>query len=306
MGPTVPSRVRIPPSPLAGGPDGRPAVARLASGAAPVAQLDRASVYGTEGHRFESCRARCGTPAFAAVFCSRLPRERFVVVSWATKRATARAEAPFEQGFVAPYGRRAGLAGLCWTALAGSPSLDDYEGYRHKGREHEDLARRQTPSSRTAAPPWTPWSPNPADSVRRPCRGTLVDRLFVGDNPGLRQLPWRDQPHAHQPGPCDSDRRAHLQQVASAAVRGLGQLIAGGLDRRARHPGLGRPLKLAPPRRGNSFPPVSIYTAERVLMRPRLLPHNRPPLKAHTEWKARWVLSMTFPRDGWRWPNMRW
>src|SRR6476660_5567484 len=25
---------------------------------APVAQLDRASVYGTEGHRFESCRAR--------------------------------------------------------------------------------------------------------------------------------------------------------------------------------------------------------------------------------------------------------
>src|SRR5205823_6988817 len=31
----------------------------LHSGAlAPVAQLDRASVYGTEGHRFESCRAR--------------------------------------------------------------------------------------------------------------------------------------------------------------------------------------------------------------------------------------------------------
>ncbi len=59
---------------------------------------------------------------------------------------------------------------------------DDYEGYRHKGREYEDLARRQTPSSRTAAPTWTPWSPNPADSVRRPCRGTLVDRLFVGDN----------------------------------------------------------------------------------------------------------------------------
>src|SRR3954454_15439538 len=30
---------------------------------APVAQLDRASVYGTEGHRFESCRARCESPA---------------------------------------------------------------------------------------------------------------------------------------------------------------------------------------------------------------------------------------------------
>src|SRR4051812_31591707 len=34
--------------------DGRYARSRLA----PVAQLDRASVYGTEGHRFESCRAR--------------------------------------------------------------------------------------------------------------------------------------------------------------------------------------------------------------------------------------------------------
>ena len=36
---------------------------------APVAQLDRASVYGTEGHRFESCRARCrpGSPFGARV-----------------------------------------------------------------------------------------------------------------------------------------------------------------------------------------------------------------------------------------------
>src|SRR3954451_9325711 len=34
---------------------------------APVAQLDRASVYGTEGHRFESCRARRGTPATAGL-----------------------------------------------------------------------------------------------------------------------------------------------------------------------------------------------------------------------------------------------
>src|SRR4051794_39346004 len=36
---------------------------------APVAQLDRASVYGTEGHRFESCRARCEAPANAGVSC---------------------------------------------------------------------------------------------------------------------------------------------------------------------------------------------------------------------------------------------
>src|SRR4051812_27629280 len=32
----------------------------LGDAPAPVAQLDRASVYGTEGHRFESCRARFG------------------------------------------------------------------------------------------------------------------------------------------------------------------------------------------------------------------------------------------------------
>src|SRR4051794_30995792 len=38
--------------------DGRYARSRLA----PVAQLDRASVYGTEGHRFESCRARHKSP----------------------------------------------------------------------------------------------------------------------------------------------------------------------------------------------------------------------------------------------------
>src|SRR4051794_15520833 len=54
MGRKAPSRVRIPPSPLA-----PPAAARLSAAAqAPVAQLDRASVYGTEGQRFESSRAR--------------------------------------------------------------------------------------------------------------------------------------------------------------------------------------------------------------------------------------------------------
>src|SRR5690349_2822590 len=35
--------------------------------AAPVAQLDRASVYGTEGHRFESCRARFGIPVLEGI-----------------------------------------------------------------------------------------------------------------------------------------------------------------------------------------------------------------------------------------------
>src|SRR3954465_13474980 len=52
MGLNAPSRVRIPPSPLA---------ANMAVALAPVAQLDRASVYGTEGQRFESSRARSGT-----------------------------------------------------------------------------------------------------------------------------------------------------------------------------------------------------------------------------------------------------
>src|SRR3954452_1698218 len=38
-------------------------------GPAPVAQLDRASVYGTEGQRFESSRARSvGSPAFLRGF----------------------------------------------------------------------------------------------------------------------------------------------------------------------------------------------------------------------------------------------
>src|SRR3954462_4954622 len=55
MGRKAPSRVRIPPSPLPAPARGR----RLHSCiAAPVAQLDRASVYGTEGQRFESSRAR--------------------------------------------------------------------------------------------------------------------------------------------------------------------------------------------------------------------------------------------------------
>src|SRR5215211_5826414 len=50
-----------------------PAGATLAR-RAPVAQLDRASVYGTEGHRFESCRARreaCRSQDVALAFASR-------------------------------------------------------------------------------------------------------------------------------------------------------------------------------------------------------------------------------------------
>src|SRR4051812_47904923 len=42
---------------------------------APVAQLDRASVYGTEGQRFESSRARSRSPATAGLF---LPAARVV------------------------------------------------------------------------------------------------------------------------------------------------------------------------------------------------------------------------------------
>jgi hypothetical protein len=65
MGPKAPSRVRIPPSPL----PRRRSDRWLDSGiAAPVAQLDRASVYGTEGHRFESCRARYETRMDAGGF----------------------------------------------------------------------------------------------------------------------------------------------------------------------------------------------------------------------------------------------
>src|SRR4051812_27233427 len=45
-------------------------------GPAPVAQLDRASVYGTEGHRFESCRARFGKPRSGGVFSSSIAGAR--------------------------------------------------------------------------------------------------------------------------------------------------------------------------------------------------------------------------------------
>src|SRR4051794_30446182 len=65
MGRKAPSRVRIPPSPLPAPAPGR----RLHSCiAAPVAQLDRASVYGTEGQRFESSRARDEGPAKRGLF----------------------------------------------------------------------------------------------------------------------------------------------------------------------------------------------------------------------------------------------
>src|SRR3954453_22451346 len=65
MGRKAPSRVRIPPSPL----PAPAALRRLHScGAAPVAQLDRASVYGTEGQRFESSRARDEGPAKQGLF----------------------------------------------------------------------------------------------------------------------------------------------------------------------------------------------------------------------------------------------
>ncbi len=49
--------------------------ARIA-GQAPVAQLDRASVYGTEGREFESLRARCRSPASGAFSSVAFPRKR--------------------------------------------------------------------------------------------------------------------------------------------------------------------------------------------------------------------------------------
>jgi hypothetical protein len=61
MGFRAPSRVRIPPSPCPCRPDPQRTTREAGldwDPAAPVAQLDRASVYGTEGQRFESSRAR--------------------------------------------------------------------------------------------------------------------------------------------------------------------------------------------------------------------------------------------------------
>ena len=63
-----------PPVPPDDRTDGRPLESRSRGSTppAPVAQLDRASVYETEGHRFESCRARVVRPR--ATSCHR-PRE---------------------------------------------------------------------------------------------------------------------------------------------------------------------------------------------------------------------------------------
>jgi hypothetical protein len=45
--------------------DGREAKSLVFTGSAPVAQLDRASVYGTEGQRFESSQARSRRQPFS-------------------------------------------------------------------------------------------------------------------------------------------------------------------------------------------------------------------------------------------------
>src|SRR3954465_2563980 len=80
---TVPS-LRHPPAGPAGSARSRPdrlspvnARAATLRGRAPVAQLDRASVYGTEGQRFESSRARSGRPfGFAAATPDALNQRR--------------------------------------------------------------------------------------------------------------------------------------------------------------------------------------------------------------------------------------
>src|SRR3954464_13020196 len=88
MGRKAPSRVRIPPSPLPALALGR----RLHSCiAAPVAQLDRASVYGTEGQRFESSRAR-----FVAGFVADLSAGPAPKIKSANPRVSAAWSASFD------------------------------------------------------------------------------------------------------------------------------------------------------------------------------------------------------------------
>src|SRR3954453_7116428 len=53
--------------------ESRPLRSTLHDPIAPVAQLDRASVYGTEGQRFESSRARYKTPAKQALYTAVAP-----------------------------------------------------------------------------------------------------------------------------------------------------------------------------------------------------------------------------------------
>jgi hypothetical protein len=91
----APSRVRIPPSPFrspAAADRRPPPPATIPRHTAPVAQLDRASVYGTEGQRFESSRARHEIPTKrllhrTSLLCGRRARPDPVQSRWADRGA---------------------------------------------------------------------------------------------------------------------------------------------------------------------------------------------------------------------------
>ena|SRR6266480_5392611 len=70
-------------------------------GRAPVAQLDRASVYGTEGQRFESSRARCEAALQSGFFASRDRPDRQRVPNMSRNRDWL--------GLIAPGAARVGL-----------------------------------------------------------------------------------------------------------------------------------------------------------------------------------------------------
>src|SRR5215212_3016327 len=132
MGRQSPSRVRIPPSPLTGGYTSPPL-------SAPVAQLDRASVYGTEGQRFESSRARCRIPLGKGISGrSRTPtggnRATPMVLATAADRGAGGVPTWFEV--------RGGLPGRRSPAQAVG---------RHAGRSPRDQAQTQRRGSGEAA-----------------------------------------------------------------------------------------------------------------------------------------------------------
>src|SRR5438093_6694767 len=89
MGLNAPSRVRIPPSPLS--------TASLQWAAqAPVAQLDRASVYGTEGQGFESLLARQKAPLMRGFSLGGIGRRGKYVPNMSQRRRRIRAVMPVQ------------------------------------------------------------------------------------------------------------------------------------------------------------------------------------------------------------------
>jgi hypothetical protein len=138
---------------------------------APVAQLDRASVYGTEGREFESLRARYESP---------LETAGFLILRGAARHSST----------------------PCTSTKAARPARGDTSADRHFARPAAEapakqvmtepcqgLPELQAPGERHTVQPHAPWWRPPDDELRPPhCRGSQP--------PTLRTRATAQPPHA--------------------------------------------------------------------------------------------------------------